>query len=435
MFERHERGEHALLVHVNFGREREDERLQELKELARAAGATIVSVITATRQKPDPKFFVGSGKALEIAEAKAASGANLIIFNHTLSSSQEREMERVAECRVLDRNGLILDIFAQRALSHEGKLQVELAQLEHLSTRLIRGWTHLERQKGGIGLRGPGETQLETDRRLLRVRVRQLKEKLAQVKQRREQSRVSRRKSLIPTVALVGYTNAGKSTLFNTLTEAEVFASNQLFATLDPTCRHLDVGSGKGVMLVDTVGFVQDLPHELIEAFHATLQETEEADLLLHVVDASDELWRDRVSAVNAVLDQLHVGDKPQIRVFNKIDLLPGRAPQVDMGTDELPDRVWLSALERQGLEMLGDAIRARVSPERIIGVLTLPAEEARLRAALYQAGGVCSEACGEEGGFDLALDLDAVVWRKLLKRLEKSENDYQIDSSKQSGV
>ena len=305
MFERPESGERAILIHAAVDRVPDQTEREEFAELARSAGAIVVEEITSGRRRPDPRSFIGKGKLEEVREAIEAECAELVISSAPLSPGQERNLERALRCRVLDRGGLILDIFAQRARSHEGKLQVELAQLRHLSTRLVRGWTHLERQKGGIGLRGPGETQLETDRRLVGNRIRQLRERLDQVDSRREMNRQNRTRAEIPTVALVGYTNAGKSTLFNTLTSAGVYVEDQLFATLDPTMRRVDMADGPPFILVDTVGFVRDLPHELVAAFRATLQETKEADLILHLIDAADPGRWQRVRQVNQVLKQI----------------------------------------------------------------------------------------------------------------------------------
>lgn len=324
MFDRYEAGEQAVLVHVDFSDENSKEDLQELQMLVSSAGVNAVDILTATRKAPSARYFVGSGKAEEIANSVRALEADVVIFNHPLSPSQERNLEQVCKCRVLDRTGLILDIFAQRARTHEGKMQVELAQLRHISTRLIRGWTHLERQKGGIGLRGPGETQLETDRRLLRVRIKSILRRLEKVQKQREQGRRSRKRAEMPTLSLVGYTNAGKSTLFNTITDAGVYAADQLFATLDPTLRKIQLQDVGSAILADTVGFIRHLPHDLVAAFKATLQETQEADLLLHVVDFSDEQFRENIDQVNDVLDEIGAGDIPQLMICNKIDRMDG---------------------------------------------------------------------------------------------------------------
>ncbi|MCW8909930.1 MAG: GTPase HflX, partial [Gammaproteobacteria bacterium] len=322
MFERPGIGERAILVHMDLNDEHRRENLNEFKELATSAGASVVDVVTTRRYSPDPKYFIGRGKADEILQLIEANQIDLVLFNHALSPSQERNLEGLFKCRVLDRTGLILDIFAQRARTFEGKLQVELAQLKHLSTRLIRGWTHLERQKGGIGLRGPGETQLETDRRLLGQRMKQINKRLTKVRKQREQGRQARQKAEVPTIALVGYTNAGKSTLFNMLTESDVYAQDQLFATLDPTLRRLELNDGQSVIMADTVGFIRHLPHDLVEAFRSTLQETEQAHLLLHIIDAADELRLDNIDAVDGVLKEIGADEVPQIQIMNKIDLL-----------------------------------------------------------------------------------------------------------------
>jgi len=320
LFERPQSGERAILVHAGPDGAPDDSECEEFRELARSAGALIVDQIVSKRRRPDPRYFVGQGKLEEIAASVEKQAADLVISSTALSPSQERNLERALQCRVLDRAGLILDIFAQRARSFEGKLQVELAQLRHLSTRLVRGWTHLERQKGGIGLRGPGETQLETDRRLIGARIKQLRSRLEHVDARRTMNRQNRVRAEVPTVALVGYTNAGKSTLFNALTDADVYVEDQLFATLDPIVRRLELPNGREVVVADTVGFVRDLPHELIAAFRSTLQEAREADLILHLIDASDSNWWQRIRQVNSVLKQLDADRVPQIRVYNKID-------------------------------------------------------------------------------------------------------------------
>ncbi len=321
MFDRPRLGERAILVHIDLKSEGQREHLQEFRELAQSAGACVIDTVDGSRQTADPRYFIGSGKVDQIAELVTQLDAELVLFNHTLSPSQERNLEARLKCRVLDRTGLILDIFAQRARSFEGKLQVELAQLKHLSTRLVRGWTHLERQKGGIGLRGPGETQLETDRRLIGARIKQLKLRLKKYTEQRNLGSRARRRAMIPAVSLVGYTNAGKSTLFNTLTDSGVYAADQLFATLDPTLRKLELAGVGHCVLADTVGFIRHLPHDLVEAFRSTLEETAQADVLLHVIDASDPERNAYIEQVNDVLKQIGAEDTPQIRVYNKIDL------------------------------------------------------------------------------------------------------------------
>jgi GTP-binding protein HflX len=343
LFDRYEAGETAVLVHIDFSDEERREDLIELQLLVESAGARSVGVITGSRRSPDRKFFIGTGKAEELAAMVAATEANVVIFNHALSPAQERNLELVCQCRVLDRTTLILDIFAQRARTHEGKLQVELAQLRHMSTRLIRGWTHLERQKGGIGMRGPGETQLETDRRLLRGRIKNINRRLDKVDKQREQSRRARKRSDLATVSLVGYTNAGKSTLFNALTSSDVYAADQLFATLDPTLRKLSLPDG-AVILADTVGFIRHLPHDLVAAFKATLQETRQAEILLHVVDCADDNMTENFDQVQKVLEEIDADEITQLIVCNKIDLLEDFAPRIDYGEDGKPERVWVSA-------------------------------------------------------------------------------------------
>ncbi len=314
MFSRPQGGDRAVLVHADFPFAEQQERLDEFLDLAVSAGATVAGLIRAKREVPDSQFFVGRGKAEEIREAVVAERGDLVLFNHSLSPAQERNLEGFLQCRVLDRTGLILDIFAQRARSFEGKLQVELAQLRHLSTRLVRGWTHLERQKGGIGLRGPGEKQLETDRRLLGLRIKQIARRLERVRRQRGLGRTARRKAALPVVSLVGYTNAGKSTLFNGLTGAEVVVADQLFATLDTTLRRVDLGGGRRVILADTVGFIRHLPHDLVAAFRSTLEETQQADLVLHVIDASDRERDEKIQQVNDVLAEIGAAELPQFR-------------------------------------------------------------------------------------------------------------------------
>ena len=373
--------------------------LEEFAELARSAGATVVGSLAARLDRPNPRYFVGTGKAEELKALRVALDADLILVNHALSPVQERNLEKLTECRVVDRTGLILDIFAQRARSHEGKLQVELAQLKHMSTRLVRGWTHLERQRGGaIGLRGPGETQLEIDRRLLAVRVKQLQKRLDKVEVQRNQARRSRERSALPVVALVGYTNAGKSTLFNAMTGAGVYAADQLFATLDPTLRRIDGPACSQIVLADTVGFIRELPHDLVAAFRSTLAEAREADLLLHVIDASDPERDTRVADVEGVLAEIGASDLPQVLVYNKIDRLESDVPRVDHPDRDGPLRVWTSARDGIGIDALLAAIGQALASERVHQVLEVPAASGRLRARLHELGLVASEQPGEEG-------------------------------------
>ncbi len=397
MFERPRSGEHAVLVRLLLDRTEEALDSAEFRELAASAGAECVALITGRRQAPDPRLFVGSGKAEEIRAAVEESGAELALFDHSLSPSQERNLEAFLKCRVVDRTGLILDIFAQRARSFEGKLQVELAQLRHLATRLVRGWTHLERQRGGIGLRGPGETQLETDRRLLADRIRQIRLRLDRVERQREQGRRARRKADLPTVSLVGYTNAGKSTLFNALTQAGVYAADQLFATLDPTLRRLDLPGAEPVVLADTVGFINRLPHELVAAFRATLRETCEASLLLHVIDASHPDRDAVIEQVEAVLAEIGAAEVPRLLVFNKIDL-SGEPSRMERAADGQARAVWLSATTGAGTELLMAALTERLRGNAVHGWLCLPPTAARLRSRLFGLGAVVAERTGPEG-------------------------------------
>jgi len=425
LFERPQSGERAVLVHASPDGLPDDSEREEFAELARSAGAVIAAELVSSRRRPDARYFIGKGKLDELRSLIESSCAELVIFSAALSPSQERNLERELRCRVLDRAGLILDIFAQRAHSFEGKLQVELAQLRHLSTRLVRGWTHLERQKGGIGLRGPGETQLETDRRLIGHRIRQLKERLEHVDTRRTMNRRNRVRAEIPTVALVGYTNAGKSTLFNALTDADVYVKDQLFATLDPTVRRLDLPEGEHVVLADTVGFIRDLPHELIAAFRSTLQEAREADLILHLIDASDPNRWQRVRQVNSVLKQLEADQVPQIRVYNKIDKLD-RKPRITKNRAGEGRAVWLSAITGEGIPMLKDAIARRLRQKTVKCVIHLLPKQGRQRARLFELGAVTGEAALEEGGWTL----DLKMTEKDLKRFLKRENlaEQQLD-------
>ena len=405
MFERPDAGERAILVHLNlqFGQE----NLEELQELTKSAGANPVHIITGSRHRPDSKYFVGSGKLDEIRQAIAEYQADIVIVNHPLTPSQERNIEQALSVRVVDRNGLILDIFAQRAQSFEGKLQVELAQLRHLSTRLIRGWTHLERQKGGIGLRGPGETQLETDRRLLAVRIKQIQQRLDKVDKQRHQGRSKRKKAEVPTVSLVGYTNAGKSTLFNTLTGADIYAANQLFATLDPTFRQVTLGNGSHVILADTVGFIRHLPHELVAAFRSTLQEASEADLLLHVIDAAAEDREETIFQVNQVLKDIAADQVPQLRVYNKIDLLEQVNPHIDYGDDGKPIAVWLSAREQQGCELLQQALTELFANTKVMRECWLAPSQLGVKAKLYGFVKILSEEMDDAGQTRLVFEID----------------------------
>lgn len=425
MFDRYDAGEQAVLVHIYFSQDKDMEDLQEFETLASSAGVEAMQVITGSRKAPHPKYFVGEGKAVEIAEAVKATGASVVLFDHALSPAQERNLERLCECRVIDRTGLILDIFAQRARTHEGKLQVELAQLRHMATRLVRGWTHLE-QKGGIGLRGPGETQLETDRRLLRNRIMQILSRLEKVEKQREQGRRSRAKADIPTVSLVGYTNAGKSTLFNQITAAEVYAANQLFATLDPTLRRIDVPDVGETVLADTVGFIRHLPHDLVAAFKATLQETRQATLLLHVIDAADVRVQENIDAVNTVLAEIEADEIPALLVMNKIDMLDDFEPRIDRDDENKPIRVWLSAQTGVGVPLLFQALTERLSGEVAQHTLRLPPKEGRLRSRFYQLQAIEKEWMEDDGSVSLQVRMPIVDWRRLCKQ-EPTLVDYVV--------
>jgi len=395
----------TLIIYQRDSANSDDSALEEIQLLAESAGCEVIECITAYRSKPDKATFVGRGKADEIKEFVEANGIELVILNHTVSPIQERNLDKHVCCRVLDRTGLILDIFAQRARTREGKLQVELAQLKHISTRLVRGWTHLERQKGGIGLRGPGETQLETDRRLIGQRMKSLHKRLEKVSSQRELRRKSRKKVPIPTVSLVGYTNAGKSSLFNSVTSAEVYAEDQLFATLDTTMRRLELPGYGPIVLSDTVGFIQDLPHSLVQAFHSTLEEVSNAHLLLHIVDSASEDKDMRIQEVNNVLQEIGADDIPVITVFNKIDLYGGKVKHLLQGDGE-NERVWVSAQEEQGLDVLIKAISEHLARNSLSYELTLAPAQAKLRAELFQKELIQSETILEDGSFLLNIRL-----------------------------
>ena len=406
MFERPATGERAILVCVGLGRAPEPDRIEEFGALARSAGAQVLDVLAPTRKSADPRFLIGSGKVEELRARVKALAADLVVIDGALSPSQERNLEKELQCRVLDRSGLILDIFAQRARTFEGKLQVELAQLQHMSTRLVRGWTHLERQRGGgIGLRGPGETQLETDRRLIGKRIKTLNDRIEKVLQQRETTRQERKRQEVPTIALVGYTNAGKSTLFNRLTRSDAYAADQLFATLDPTVRRLHLAPGLETALADTVGFVRDLPHELVAAFRSTLQEAREADLLLHVIDASDPERNDRIAQVDEVLESIGARGVRQIAVYNKIDRT-GEPPRSETGADGRIDRVWLSAHSGAGIDLLLQALHQALGADLCRCTLRLPPQAGRARARLFAAGAVISHKTLADGVVEAEISL-----------------------------
>ena len=433
-FERPRGGERALLVHIQFPQSTDQDDLDEFVELVRSADVEDVELVTGSRRQASAGSFIGKGKLEDIRARVEALGIDVVLFNHALSPSQERNLERALNCRVLDRTGLILDIFAQRAQSFEGKLQVELAQLKHLSTRLVRGWTHLERQKGGIGLRGPGETQLETDRRLLGKRIKYLNNRLAKVARQREQGRQARTKAAVPTVSVVGYTNAGKSTLFNTLTDSSVYAADQLFATLDPTLRKLELDERQSVILADTVGFVRHLPHDLVAAFRATLQETREADLILHVVDASDDSRQEKIEAVDRVLHEVGAAGVPQLMIYNKIDLL-GFEPRVDFDAEDHPWRIWLSAREGLGLERLREVLRERFCEQNKLFRLTLTAGEGQIRAFLFETGSIEAEDFQNNGDISLKLRLTPALLKHLQRKFEISEERLEMQTDSLAGA
>jgi GTP-binding protein HflX len=417
MFERPGSGERAVLVHLDIGRPAAPDGLEEFRLLADSAGATVLGMLGGARHAPEPRLFLGSGKADELKALVEAEHAELVILDHSLSPAQERNLERHLQCRVVDRTGLILDIFAQRARSFEGKLQVELAQLRHLSTRLVRGWTHLERQKGGIGLRGPGETQLESDRRLLGKRITQLKKRLERIVSQRAQGRRARERAELPTVSLVGYTNAGKSTLFNRLTRSDVYQADKLFATLDPTLRRLSLRSGGAVILADTVGFINHLPHELVAAFRSTLEETRTAELLLHLVDAASPRRDGCIADVQEVVAEIGAGEVPQIQVFNKIDLLPDAEPRVDRDAQGRVRRVWVSAETGAGMDLLLDVLDEHFRGEQLHQWISVGPAEGALRAWFFDHARVLSDRVTDGGGWEMEVLVPRVELDRLLSR------------------
>ncbi|MGA0445317.1 MAG: ribosome rescue GTPase HflX [Pseudohongiellaceae bacterium] len=425
-FDRPDSGEKTVLVHLVIDSEEERDDPTEFEELARSAGASPVAYIGGTRRQPAPSHFVGSGKLEEIAACVRATGAELVLFNHALSPSQERNLEKHLKCRVLDRTGLILDIFAQRARSHEGKLQVELAQLKHLSTRLKRGWTHLDRQKGGIGLKGAGETQLELDQRMIRQRIKAIHKGLDRVRGQREQGRRSRQRAEVPTVSLVGYTNAGKSTLFNALTDAQTYAADQLFATLDSTLRRLELPNLGPAIVADTVGFISHLPHGLVEAFRATLEETASATLLLHVIDGANEAQDELRMEVESVLKEIDADQVPRLEVINKIDSVPDGEPRLLRNEAGLPVRVWVSAKSGVGLDLLLTAMTELLSGGLVSQTVILQAKQAKLRSHLYQSKFVTAEQTDETGASILDLRLPKAEFDRIL-----AQEDLQLGEPK----
>ena len=412
----HKKRDTAIVVHVFFSQNKNLDDLQEFLLLADSANVDVLETLTSSRSTPQAKYFVGEGKAQEIADAVKTHNADVVLVNHQLTPAQTRNLESLCDCRVVDRTGVILDIFAQRARSHEGKLQVELAQLKHLSTRLVRRKTGLDQQKGAVGLRGPGETQLETDRRLIKVRIAQLQNRLTKVEKQRNQNRQTRQKADIPTISLVGYTNAGKSTLFNRLTNADVYAADQLFATLDPTLRRLQIQDIGTTILADTVGFVRQLPHDLVSAFKSTLQETVEASLLLHVIDGADMRKQENIEAVNEVLEEIGTGDVPVLLVYNKIDLLENVEPHIEYDDEHRPVAIYLSAQSGKGMDLLFDTIQVWLKNEILSLYLTLQPQDGKLRHALYQLNCVRNEDISDQGEFLLSVEIDKVEWLKLCK-------------------
>ncbi|MEE4246888.1 MAG: ribosome rescue GTPase HflX [Kangiellaceae bacterium] len=429
MFDRYQGGERAVLVHVDFPDQTNQEDLTEFVDLTTSAGIEILGIVTTSRATPQAKYFVGSGKIEEIADLVHNEQANVVLFNHALSPSQERNIEQLVKCRVVDRTGLILDIFAQRAFTHEGKLQVELAQLQHLSTRLVRGWTHLERQKGGIGLRGPGETQLETDRRLLRERIKTIGRRLEKVEKQREQGRRSRRRGNIPTVSLVGYTNAGKSSLFNRVTSSEVLAADQLFATLDPTHRRININEYQSVILADTVGFIRHLPHDLVAAFKATLQESREADILLHVIDASDDRRSDNIAAVYNVLNEIEATDNIVVEVYNKADKVPGLEARAEKDPETGRYRVYCSALTGEGLDQLFSVLTELLEEDWREATLQLGYQQMALRGQLYELNCIQAENINDSGQYIVEVKLTDADWKRIERKNDIDLSELIINS------
>ncbi|WP_458256446.1 ribosome rescue GTPase HflX [Glaesserella parasuis] len=410
--------ERAIVVHLYLSQTKDVENLMEFQTLAESAGVEVVATLTTTRSAPHIKYYVGQGKAQEIADAIKDFDATVVLINHQLSPAQTRNLQSLCDCRVVDRTGLILDIFAQRARSHEGKLQVELAQLRHLSTRLVRRLGNQDQQKGGaVGLRGPGETQLETDRRLIKVRIQQLQNRLEKVSKQRDQNRKTRQKADIPTISLVGYTNAGKSTLFNVITDAGVYAADQLFATLDPTLRRIQIQDVGTAILADTVGFIRFLPHDLVSAFKSTLQETTEATLLLHVIDGADDRKNENIDAVNQVLDEIEALEIPTLLVYNKVDRLDSIEPHIEYNDDGKPVAVYLSAQQNQGIDLLFEAMRVRLKNELVYERVLLPTTSGQIYTKFYQQQCIKSERFTEFGDRLVEIEVDKIQWQKWLKQ------------------
>lgn len=410
--------ERAIVVHLYLSQTKDVENLMEFQTLAESAGVEVVATLTTTRSAPHIKYYVGQGKAQEIADAIKDFDATVILINHQLSPAQTRNLQSLCDCRVVDRTGLILDIFAQRARSHEGKLQVELAQLRHLSARLVRRLGNQDQQKGGaVGLRGPGETQLETDRRLIKVRIQQLQNRLEKVSKQRNQNRKTRQKADIPTISLVGYTNAGKSTLFNAITDASVYAADQLFATLDPTLRRIQIQDVGTAILADTVGFIRFLPHDLVSAFKSTLQETTEATLLLHVIDGADDRKNENIDAVNQVLDEIDALEIPTLLVYNKVDRLDSIEPHIEYNDDGKPVAVYLSAQQNQGIDLLFEAMRVRLKNELVCERVLLPTTSGQIYTKFYQQQCIKSERFTEFGDRLVEIEVDKIQWQKWLKQ------------------
>jgi GTP-binding protein HflX len=428
VFERPEVGDIAVLVHIDFNYFKDTEDYTEFKTLVMSAGVYPVATVKGSRDAPDSKYFIGSGKLEEVKQALDYYKANVVIFDHSLSPAQTRNLEKMLNCRVIDRTGLILDIFAQRARSFEGKLQVELAQLNYLSTRLVRGWTHLERQKGGIGLRGPGESQLETDRRLISKRIDNINSRLEKVRNQREQNRAQRRKQAIPTVSFVGYTNAGKSTLFNQLLDAKVYASDQLFATLDPTLRQLEIADVGSVIFIDTVGFIRHLPHALVESFKATLEETTLSNLILHVIDISDPEYKAKIEQVKEVLAEINADSQPIIEVYNKIDCVYGLEPKIERGLDGTIAKIWLSAAENRGLELLKQAVAENLAVGIVQTKLQLDFNQATIRSKLYNINAVQNEEISPDQKWILSIRAPIIEVQRIFAQEDNNWQNYILN-------